>query len=1008
MPTPSIRFSLVLWSLLLLAASLLPAAETPGSYLRTYVSTIDNSVQPYGVYVPTPFNEAVPHPVVMNLHGWNGHATGVFTTTQKSYADANGCLIVQIEGRGNNNYDGIAEVDLFDVLAELRASFQLDERRLYIEGASMGASGAYRQGVRHPDRLAAAGGADGMADYRVWNRQWYAPTRDPYCIEPFRLPNMVMDSCVDVADGALWHNLYMIVDSGDTSVWPENTYNFNARLDELAAGSPEADYPHEMHEFAGGHCANYSQPNIYAYFFTPTLKQVPSRPARVICKTTRLKYGTMYWVTIDRLWQINQFAIIDARAIGNQVTISAQNTRKLTLRLGDSPVNAAEPVTVRINGDIAYTGPVKTVTLYAADGGWSEIDPAPGVLHKTAALEGPIGDAYTKTFIVAYGTTGTAEETAANQNETQNFCNRWNTWMHAAIAPRPDTSVTAEEQAACNLILFGTSESNSLLGSIKDDLPISVTRSGITYHGRTYAGAQYGAYFAYPNPANPSHYVVVNHLVIPGTLTKDMEALPWYWPDYVIFDTTRSPGACVQASLNYLPDTFVEVGYFDEDWSGNFAPVAVDDVYSGQENDTLQVNAAGVLGNDTDPDGDAITAVLEDAPAHGALALNPDGGFTYTPDTDYYGDDVFTYRTTDGSKTSEPATVTLHIANTNSAPVAVDDSYTAFAGAEVAVNAPGVLANDSDPDGDELTTTLVSEPQHGTVLFNADGSFTYTPDSSDVTQDSFTYRNSDGLSFSNVATVMINYTTSQYEADVSPRPNGGELVHANDVLQIGRFAAGLDIAVAGGEFQRADCAPRGSRGDGRLSVADWVEAGRYAAGLDPLTAAGGPTAPGSGGSFASPGLLNPIGRRPYLPTRSVSLSKASLTRGKTGNVSVVLDALGGESAVGFGVRFDPARLQFVSAKVCGNAIDSALNMNSAQATSGYVGIALMKPLPQTFRKGKQTIITLTFSVPRTATVGNTVLSFSDQPVLREVATIQGQPVETVFYDSVMRISGAGW
>lgn len=1000
------RTALFLGLILLLAAAM--AAVTPGSYLKSYVSTIDHSVQPYGLYIPTAFNEAVPHPVVFGTHGWGGHATGSFTTTQQSYANANGCLIVQLEGRGNTNYDGVGEVDLFDVLAELRATFQLDERRMYIEGPSMGASGAYRQGIRHPDLLAAAGGADGMGDYRVWNRQWYAPTRDPYVIEPFRLPNMLMDSCVDVADGALWHSLYQIVDSGDTSVWPDNTYNVNARLNALAAGTPETDYVHEMHQYSGGHVANYNQANIFAWFFSPTPKQVPLKPAHVICKTTRLKYGAMYWVTIDRLQRMNEFAAVDARVTGNEVAVTADNTRELTLRLGDSPVNAAASVTVRIDDAVAYAGPVKTVTLYAIDGGWSETDPTPGVLHKTAALEGPIGDAYTKAFTVVYGTAGTAAETTANQNEAQSFCDRWNTWMHAGITARPDSGVTAEEQAGGNLILFGTAESNSILAGIQDDLPITVTRSGISYHGRTYAGSQFGAYFAYPNPASPSHYVVVNHLVIPGTLTKDMEALPWYWPDYVIFDTTRTPGACVQASLNYLPDTFVEAGYFGEDWGDNLAPTALHDVYNGQENTELQVDAAGVLANDTDPDGDAMTALLVDAPAHGALVLNPNGGFTYTPEANFDGDDTFTYRATDGDRTSEAATVTLHIADNNAAPVAMDDSYTAAAGAAVAVNAPGVLANDSDPDGDAFTSVLVSPAQFGTVLFNADGSFTYTPDDSSVTQDSFTYQDSDGIAISNVATVTINYTAAQYEADVSPRPNGDGAVNAADVTLLGRFAARLDSLTAGEEFQRADCAPRGSLGDGRLSVADWVEAARYAAGLDPLTAAGGPTAASTGGGYASPGLLNPVGRRPAPVTRSVSLSKSSFTRGKSGNVNIVLDALGGESALGFGVHFEPARLQFVSAKLAGSGSGCTLNVNTTQTATGYVGFALMKPLPQTFNAGKQTILILTFSVPRTATAGNTVLSFSDQPVLREVSTAQGQPVVTVFYDCVVRISGAGW
>src|SRR6185436_14715049 len=80
------------------------------------------------------------------------------------------------------------------------------------------------------------------------------------------------------------------------------------------------------------------------------------------------------------------------------------------------------------------------------------------------------------------------------------------------------------------------------------------------------------------------------------------------------------------------------------------------------------------------------------------------------------------------------------------------------------------------------------------------------------------------------------------EGDVTPRPNGDGVVTTADYVQVGRFAAGLDL-VALAEFQRADCAPRITLGDGRITTADWVQAGRYAAGLDPATLGGGPAGP---------------------------------------------------------------------------------------------------------------------------------------------------------------------
>ncbi|MFC1452627.1 hypothetical protein ACFLSJ_04700 [Verrucomicrobiota bacterium] len=81
-----------------------------------------------------------------------------------------------------------------------------------------------------------------------------------------------------------------------------------------------------------------------------------------------------------------------------------------------------------------------------------------------------------------------------------------------------------------------------------------------------------------------------------------------------------------------------------------------------------------------------------------------------------------------------------------------------------------------------------------------------------------------------------------YEADVAPRPGGNNRVSVGDWTQVGRFAAGLDTAANGSEFQRADCSPRPC-GNGRVSIADWTQAGRYAAGLDPVQGACGPTSP---------------------------------------------------------------------------------------------------------------------------------------------------------------------
>ncbi len=151
-------------------------------------------------------------------------------------------------------------------------------------------------------------------------------------------------------------------------------------------------------------------------------------------------------------------------------------------------------------------------------------------------------------------------------------------------------------------------------------------------------------------------------------------------------------------------------------------PVANLDTYAATANTPLTVPAAtGVLANDTDPSGLPLTAVIEANPTRGTITLNPDGSFTYTPTLNDTGPDTFTYRATDGTVFSTPVTVTLNVRP--GAPITDPDTYSTIAGATPTVPvATGVLSNDTDPNGLPLTATLVSQPTHGTLTLNSDGS----------------------------------------------------------------------------------------------------------------------------------------------------------------------------------------------------------------------------------------------------------------------------------------------
>ncbi len=187
----------------------------------------------------------------------------------------------------------------------------------------------------------------------------------------------------------------------------------------------------------------------------------------------------------------------------------------------------------------------------------------------------------------------------------------------------------------------------------------------------------------------------------------------------------------------------------------NDAPTAVGNSYTATEDVVLSIAAPGVLAGDTDPDGNALRALLVTPPTRGALTLNINGSFGYTPAANLNGPDTFTYKANDGLLDSNIVTVTISVAAVNDVPVATADSYTTNQNAPLVVPAGGVLNNDTDGDGDVLTATLVTGPAHGTMTLNADGSFSYTPTTGYNGPDSFTYRAADATLTSAVTTVSI-------------------------------------------------------------------------------------------------------------------------------------------------------------------------------------------------------------------------------------------------------------
>jgi VCBS repeat-containing protein len=234
-----------------------------------------------------------------------------------------------------------------------------------------------------------------------------------------------------------------------------------------------------------------------------------------------------------------------------------------------------------------------------------------------------------------------------------------------------------------------------------------------------------------------------------GSLTLNPVGYFHYTPDPNFHGTDSFSYRASDGSLESDPVTVtIEVRSIHD------SPVANGDTYTTAEDQPLAVDAAGVLGNDSDGDGDALAAELASGPEHGSLELRPDGSLSYTPNPDFNGTDSFSYRASDGGMESDPVTVTIEVKPIPDNPVANDDTYTTDEDTSLNIDSAGVLSNDADGDGDALTAALASDPAHGSLTLNPGGSFSYTPNPDFNGTDSFTYRASDGAE-ADTATVTI-------------------------------------------------------------------------------------------------------------------------------------------------------------------------------------------------------------------------------------------------------------
>jgi Cadherin-like domain/Secretion system C-terminal sorting domain len=223
---------------------------------------------------------------------------------------------------------------------------------------------------------------------------------------------------------------------------------------------------------------------------------------------------------------------------------------------------------------------------------------------------------------------------------------------------------------------------------------------------------------------DPGGSIVVNFIFTANSLTPNLKEWTTSVSRQSNYNNNGTFFSGSQPTVTYYP--------------ANQGPASVGDIYNITEDNVLTVAAGGVLTNDTDPDGNSLTAILVSGPAaaDGTLALNSDGSFTFTPAANFNGPTSFTYKSNDGSLDGNTVTVTINVAAVNdqptleaiSNPAAIDEDATEQTvglsgigtGAANEVQTLSVTATSSN-------TLLIADPVIEYTSANSTGSLKYTP-----------------------------------------------------------------------------------------------------------------------------------------------------------------------------------------------------------------------------------------------------------------------------------------
>ena len=527
-----IRFAV----LALAGAGLLAQSYTPGPQVLTYRSDVDDSEQPYALYLPARFDTSRRYPLVISLHGAGSNhrvnlrrvlgrgnmLVGSEAVTARHFP-ALEYIVASPFARGSMGYRGLPEKDVYDVLADVKKRFPIDEDRVYLTGLSMGGGGTLWLGLTRPDVWAAIAPVCAAAPPGIQELAGNALNL------PVRMFHGEQDPAVPAASSRNWHKLFL----------------------ELGVKAEYVEYPgvrHNSWDLA------YKDAAIFEWFAG---RRRERHPERVRFATRSYRYGSAYWVRLDGIAP-GELASIDARFTGeNRLEIATAQVEGFSLELAGHPrFTASAPLRVTVDG--TALGPRAGAALSFRRGakGWQPGHLAVADGAKRRGAEGPIAAALAARHLYVYGTADTpAEEEVKRRRELAVAAAEWSSpreRLSVSFAVKSDRQVTARDLETSHLVLFGTAGTNELIARYADRFPVMLERSA----------ADYGLVFV--APVDHGRYAVVSS-GLPWWAGAEDAGRPGLGPDARPFRVleTFSDYILFKGSLkNVLAE-----GHFDRAWT---------------------------------------------------------------------------------------------------------------------------------------------------------------------------------------------------------------------------------------------------------------------------------------------------------------------------------------------------------------------------------------------------------------------------------------------------------